>query len=1140
MKKFLSLLALMLVTSISAWADFTPKTVEGNTVYYYTLKCHGAGHANVEYIGLTENSFNGHSASGTCFAFEPTETDGQYYIKSVVRGKYLNAESGVTFDANPRTYWTIDQTGNYFFLYANGDNTKYLNNNVSSGVGLRVGNFNGECSQWTATEYSYTLPSVPQNVKLYRFKNKYYSSKYMAVNANGGLVATEKAESNTQWFYTIAGENSTFYFASAVDGRTAKNLGQSKQFTFGYGNNTAFVLDEYVIDETTYVGIRQNGLEATATNSSMHCDASSNIVGWASKDNATTTTNASMWTMEEIPESELGGQAAATIIAKAMLNASTIGIGDEHSCLRSIVGTELAKNIVIGMPVQSVRDGLQAAYDNATTTADYETLKAAYNTYKTSNRLYLPTGYYYFRSIANDANRNQHYLYNNYFLENNDVHHTLQSEAKITSNVGIWYIVNNGTSITIKNGDGQPLVQGNERQGNTGSVTVRNSLTFGSYNVSKFVEWGNKGIYFTEGLNAANANNPYSVNNTTETRFVTTWAGQPNAKDDNWTFEPVENPNIYNVVILGADGYVTYSEQYAFNGGFFSAESIAENEIEASDVIGFNKSVSINGNTITVTYVDESLDLSESNQYIIKNPAANKYVAANLGSADEAGAEKFLKLETGDKATVAEVEYNCFKLFSVGSLAYVGKSSASQDLTTEGAKKFGLVNTAADAVTFIYVGDDIIPVVDGTASEKAWNWHGGAAANNPVGLYTTGDPNSRWEFINIVDAAKVALNSAINNNYKSHIGNGLNQYATTEAYTTAIANGNAIYNSDNTTVAAVNEATAAINSAIEGLQINQPAAGSFVRVRSVKSGMGYVNAEASTVHTDALKVGAKGTSSIYYYDGTHLLAYCNGQYLVKNNDGSGFLALGAVGTDGCTIAFEKTSAKLGAYAVKYAGNRYLYAEDNASNTDAGSIVANDGYTFWLEQVNELPVTIAASGLTTFYAPVKMKVNGDVNVYVGAIDADESVITYTKLADQKIPAGTGVLIKSEQSGSITISPIDEEVEAQTSCLVGHEYTEACTQTSESHGDKYIYTLQSGVFKYYTGTKLTGFKAHLELNDDHRDANGNSNLRVVFTDETLTGIESIAAEDNQSIFDLQGRRVNNAQKGIYIMNGKKVLR
>ena len=62
---------------------------------------------------------------------------------------------------------------------------------------------------------------------------------------------------------------------------------------------------------------------------------------------------------------------------------------------------------------------------------------------------------------------------------------------------------------------------------------------------------------------------------------------------------------------------------------------------------------------------------------------------------------------------------------------------------------------------------------------------------------------------------------------------------------------------------------------------------------------------------------------------------------------------------------------------------------------------------------------------------------------------------------------------------------------------------------------------------------------------KNTSGAPELEVVFEgdenfDAETTGIETVkAAESNDAIFNLQGVRVNNAQKGIYIMNGKKVV-
>jgi hypothetical protein len=62
---------------------------------------------------------------------------------------------------------------------------------------------------------------------------------------------------------------------------------------------------------------------------------------------------------------------------------------------------------------------------------------------------------------------------------------------------------------------------------------------------------------------------------------------------------------------------------------------------------------------------------------------------------------------------------------------------------------------------------------------------------------------------------------------------------------------------------------------------------------------------------------------------------------------------------------------------------------------------------------------------------------------------------------------------------------------------------------------------------------------------KNVSGAPELEIVFVDEVddanLTGIENVktAEQNNDAIYNLQGVRVNKAQKGIFIMNGKKFV-
>ncbi|MCR5315523.1 MAG: hypothetical protein K6E52_06480 [Bacteroidaceae bacterium] len=48
-----------------------------------------------------------------------------------------------------------------------------------------------------------------------------------------------------------------------------------------------------------------------------------------------------------------------------------------------------------------------------------------------------------------------------------------------------------------------------------------------------------------------------------------------------------------------------------------------------------------------------------------------------------------------------------------------------------------------------------------------------------------------------------------------------------------------------------------------------------------------------------------------------------------------------------------------------------------------------------------------------------------------------------------------------------------------------------------------------------------------------------LRMVFDDDTSIEAISHNAAEQEGIYDLQGRKVNQPSRGLYIVNGKKVM-
>lgn len=95
------------------------------------------------------------------------------------------------------------------------------------------------------------------------------------------------------------------------------------------------------------------------------------------------------------------------------------------------------------------------------------------------------------------------------------------------------------------------------------------------------------------------------------------------------------------------------------------------------------------------------------------------------------------------------------------------------------------------------------------------------------------------------------------------------------------------------------------------------------------------------------------------------------------------------------------------------------------------------------------------------------------------------------------------------------------------------------TTLDNGNENILFLGVANTLYYpsaTSGDMKGFRAYFEV---HGSANGAKAKFVL--DNSLTGVKTILNEQmqNENVYDLQGRMVSNPTKGLYIVNGKKVI-
>lgn len=412
------------------------------------------------------------------------------------------------------------------------------------------------------------------------------------------------------------------------------------------------------------------------------------------------------------------------------------------------------------------------------------------------------------------------------------------------------------------------------------------------------------------------------------------------------------------------------------------------------------------------------------------------------------------------------------------------------------------------------------------------------------------DPGSSFTFTEVDMSAISSLAEAANNStqYDLTTTGELNKYveATSGTLQTALNNAAALTYSGATTD--IESATTAINNAISALSIAQPADGTFIRVQSTQSNL-YLRAEASSAQSKRAVIGEKGTSeSIFYYKDRHLLGFNNGYYLTP--DGAQTAIDGIVSTYQTFDFLKSQDGSIGCYYIETnadddTNKRWMYAyTDGKDYADCwGTSSTNTNCNFWLEQVTELPVTVTAAGYATLNAPVNLTIPEGVNAYYvsGKEEGTDGndYVTLTEITGT-IPANTPVVLKaSEGTYNFTITS-EEASSVSGNGLIGLIAAGTATTTDGTT----IYTLQyinstPGFYKY-DGTEWKGFKAYYSVSGT---TGQNAAKAFLFNDggttESIATATSVESTSAKAIYDLQGRRVTKAAKGVYIMNGKKII-
>ena len=232
----------------------------------------------------------------------------------------------------------------------------------------------------------------------------------------------------------------------------------------------------------------------------------------------------------------------------------------------------------------------------------------------------------------------------------------------------------------------------------------------------------------------------------------------------------------------------------------------------------------------------------------------------------------------------------------------------------------------------------------------------------------------------------------------------------------------------------------------------------------------------------------------------------------------------------------------GAFSIAYGNGEgeyeyylyYGYYSVYADNTLIGSLATSDAAHWVFEPATDVTVNMNVVGdasYATAYFPFPVQVTGAKVMRVEANTAAGKAFYYETA--NTIPAGTPVMLVAEDGAATATATIIDSADELTeqNDLVGNYFAGNVT-------DALVLGASSGVIGFYklsaTGT--------LGANRAYIDNSTSSDVRaLVLAAGETTGISNVATEaaQNGKAYDLAGRRVQNVQNGLYIINGKKVL-
>lgn len=234
--------------------------------------------------------------------------------------------------------------------------------------------------------------------------------------------------------------------------------------------------------------------------------------------------------------------------------------------------------------------------------------------------------------------------------------------------------------------------------------------------------------------------------------------------------------------------------------------------------------------------------------------------------------------------------------------------------------------------------------------------------------------------------------------------------------------------------------------------------------------------------------------------------------------------------------------------IKYVNDydNLIFGNDKASKENLS--------TFTLTKAEKFPFSVSDAGMATLCLPFNVVMADGMYAYDLAIEGinqnpegNDEVYDCTMIAiagpGETLKAGTPVIIGANEGRyelAITMNANGAGTSLNGSLLKGNFVKQDLTQSGDKV--KFIFTKKNGVVGFYrlsssgTNNTLGANKCWLEWDPTMGDTAQSIRLRF----EDVTDITSVTQTTKaQGIYDLTGRRLAAPQKGVNIINGKKVI-